>query len=434
MNYNDNTPLSRTTYDRCIGNVHFYFGSTCNTSPSANSAVRYTIPYSYGFSGFKNPWHLDQVSRHVSATTSFSATKFTTTRRGGDLKATKKMDCGTPLGVIDMVQTVSGDLIALSAADFSLPSLPSASLRNVALSRFYSQAYQALSPVQGGVILAELHKTLHQLRHPFTALRGLFDGHHRRVSREVKRLRGRHWFTQRADLLQAIRDSWLEFQFGVKPTLSDIDSIITTMIDRKYDLGRQFVKVVGDATEEVFESDSTYLGTTGASVCVWNEHRVQSVKRQVRFSGEVNLSVVSHENVTFRTSLDYGVNPLNFVPTLYELIPYSWLVDYFTNVGSVLSSFSVPRASIAWVCENQRSSRVVTYGTTPYRSNSGWGIAGNAGEASVHSTRVLRREGSTFELPDFAFNPRINLTRLLNISAVALQFRGLEKSFTKLRI
>jgi hypothetical protein len=41
----------------------------------------------------------------------------------------------------------------------------------------------------------------------------------------------------------------------------------------------------------------------------------------------------------------------DFIPTVWELIPYSFLVDYFTNIGDVLSAWSHQDFGQRWACK-----------------------------------------------------------------------------------
>lgn len=44
----------------------------------------------------------------------------------------------------------------------------------------------------------------------------------------------------------------------------------------------------------------------------------------------------------------FGANLLNFVPTVYELLPWSFLVDYFVNVNEVISSTFTDTSNLKW--------------------------------------------------------------------------------------
>jgi hypothetical protein len=45
----------------------------------------------------------------------------------------------------------------------------------------------------------------------------------------------------------------------------------------------------------------------------------------------------------------FGISWQDVLPAAWELIPYSFLIDYFTNIGEVISGFSHGRAGLGWV-------------------------------------------------------------------------------------
>jgi hypothetical protein len=57
---------------------------------------------------------------------------------------------------------------------------------------------------------------------------------------------------------------------------------------------------------------------------------------------------------------ELGANLNSFVPTLWEWLPYSWLADYFSNMGHVISALSFPTSDIIWVNRLIRNTIVST--------------------------------------------------------------------------
>jgi hypothetical protein len=49
-----------------------------------------------------------------------------------------------------------------------------------------------------------------------------------------------------------------------------------------------------------------------------------------------------------------GVSWSDVIPAAYELVPYSFVVDYFTNLGDVLEALCFNRSSVAWVSQTDR--------------------------------------------------------------------------------
>jgi hypothetical protein len=63
----------------------------------------------------------------------------------------------------------------------------------------------------------------------------------------------------------------------------------------------------------------------------------------------------------------------SFVPTVWELVPYSFILDYFTNIGDVLSAGLLVQSHLAWGC--------ASFGTTKTKE-----ISGNSDVARMKSS------------------------------------------------
>jgi hypothetical protein len=44
-----------------------------------------------------------------------------------------------------------------------------------------------------------------------------------------------------------------------------------------------------------------------------------------------------------------GFQPSNWIPALYEVIPYSFLIDYVSNVGDIIEAACTSQANVTWV-------------------------------------------------------------------------------------
>jgi len=151
--------------------------------------------------------------------------------------------------------------------------------------------------------------------------------------------------------IKSIRESkhiptgWLYYHFGIKPTLDDISDGVAAYGSRLADLaysGALFTKGYAKQTTKITEnlSRSSYSGTM--------EH---NVLRSVR----VIIGVRPKNFVAGKLS-ELGVT--NPPEAVYNAIPFSWLVDYFTSFGDWLS---VLDTSLGWTFDEfwQESWRVV---------------------------------------------------------------------------
>lgn len=204
---------------------------------------------------------------------------------------------------------------------------------NQAKMKFVNNAQQAQTSIQTGVVLGELRETLHMLRHPAQALRRGIDDYFNALK---KRRRGSQSHRRRV-----VAETWLEHSFGWKPFISDIASagkLLNRMIDYP-----SHIPVRGVGRSE--DADDSYYSSNMFSAGEVRYHKLQKAESIVVYRGAVWLDTT--DKLRF-LGTQAGLTLNNFVPTVWELIPYSFLVDYFTNVGDVLTSWSFGRSNVAW--------------------------------------------------------------------------------------
>lgn len=138
--------------------------------------------------------------------------------------------------------------------------------------------------------------------------------------------------------IKSIRESkhipsgWLYYHFGIKPTLDEIESAMYAYQTRFVDpifLGALFTKGYSKQTTKVTEKQSTGLYSGTMEYTVLRSVRVKIGVRPKNFA----LSKLSELGVT---------NPPDAV---WNAIPFSWLVDYFTSFGDWLN---VLDTSLGW--------------------------------------------------------------------------------------
>jgi hypothetical protein len=163
-----------------------------------------------------------------------------------------------------------------------------------------------------------------------------------RAYRDVKRL-----YTSGQKILDRMSEAWLAYQFGVVPLMSDVQGIM----DNYHELAnrRAYKRVRArmssrEVTSEVVKSnfDACYSRST----CI--------VKTTETYYNGGAVFEVQNQSPTFDHFLDnrnWGLRIEDFVPTLYELFPFSFVVDYFSNLNEVVNAQFVNKSSLvfAWV-------------------------------------------------------------------------------------
>jgi hypothetical protein len=155
------------------------------------------------------------------------------------------------------------------------------------------------------------------------------------------------------EVAKALADTTLEWRFGVKPLVQTCADAFVGLQNR--DNVEHYVQVY--ASGRTFTSSNTLSNDSyglDPSELMYNEFREQ--EQVVRYTGEWRVA----SDLPKRAVSDVlGLNWRNVVPTLYNLIPYSFLVDYVTNIGDIVNSLAVPWHDVAWMNKTIRHSYLV---------------------------------------------------------------------------
>lgn len=157
--------------------------------------------------------------------------------------------------------------------------------------------------------------------------------------------KGKFTASKPREVYKRASDAWLQFAFGVSPTISDVNSLLSS-ID-SYLNRANFTKSFRGSAEKRWVQDLT-----------------QSSLYQLGYTWTPQVSVVHHLKYTYsagvrfdlRNANNYGVGDhfgLNFgslVEAAWEVIPYSWILDYFTTCGEYFSdAFDAPPGNTFYV-------------------------------------------------------------------------------------
>jgi len=242
------------------------------------------------------------------------------------------------------------------------------------------------------VVLGEIRETIGLLKSPIRGFRKLTREYHKRAKRLAKTK------TTKRNLKKRLGEEWLRYSFGVKPLLQDIDD---AMHDLAYLLeGRPPVQPI-----LVERSDSTLQYTydgAATSISFWTStlNAYDRVRESVIIRGMVRVDIPKIGSA-YQGDAAITQAMSEFVPTLWELIPFSFIVDYFTNVGDFISAITFLENSVIWCNCTRRlittqvknfSYRFETPGSA-YRVDS---VQTNNPESAVESTKFRRDKVESF--------------------------------------
>lgn len=288
-----------------------------------------------------------------------------------------------------------------------------------AKSRYLSRAIEKQRSIMGGVALGELRETLELIKNPAKALWRRVNDWRTSAKKQRSRSLRKHWRLPKRKRKRAVKkelaDKWLEYSFGYKPLLNDIDDA-TRALNRRHDWLSN-----GEHVSASFSNKSNtwteISGDTSAYLAYVRTTRWSVDTRTIRYYGKTKAYVMNP--LKFNARL-WGFDPRDFVPTLWELLPYSFLIDYFTNIGDVLQAWSWGKAGLAWTNRGMKTERLYTVVQRPRPQNSQYYDLGSsqAGGYSVNHAKVERAAYTESLIPEFTWKiPGMSL-RWLNMAAL----------------
>jgi hypothetical protein len=243
----------------------------------------------------------------------------------------------------------------------NLPTLDSLIVSDCKLD-FLSKIRQEETPFLSGVFLGELKETIGMFRHP---LKGILS----KSRFHARRTRGLLRHVKNVDrIAEILGNGYLQWTYGVKPFLYDIEAIKDSFnkIFQKEEVIRISASKRSESYETLVNAIQPYnRGLTAALALV---EGVSATKVRITGALRANLSGPSFSD----SRQAIGANLRDFVPTVYELLPYSFLVDYISTTGDVVNGFFTNTSNLVYASQSTSLERIAAgvllplpYGTTP---------------------------------------------------------------------
>lgn len=325
---------------------------------------------------------------------------------------------GNPATGVIHKETVVGEWFPLLPSGGSLDF---SDARTRALTRITSRLSGQQSTANGMQFLAELNQVIRMLRRPYSGITQLLD----RFSVQVRRYRGRYLTSVRVpntrQFVRNVGSAWLETSFGLMPLMSDVKDLSETAARLATDQSRKRERVTGEATTQSGgQQTETITAVTGMNNSRLRFRANSSFEQRVRFVAALDWSRTAAVGSLGRVAELSGFRPDLFIPTLYELVPWSWAIDYVSNLGDVIESGCQCQSMVKWCVESSMWTSKASYTSSvePINPIDAW-VNGTPGRGEIVRKSFVRSP-STTRIPQVPLQLSLpgRPTQYLNVLAV----------------
>lgn len=390
-----------------------------NTSTSATVPLHGSYHATGQLVGNRNPFWRASITNGVSATTPLTATRYRSHfKRFHALswwKNRKSFDSWENEGK-DEANGIFPYPFPFSTSSPSASDINDISNRCIRL--FRDRYNELIGGFLAGQDIGEWRETIHSFQRPAASIRDfVYEYLH-----SVKKLRSR--YSNARKLLKAVSDTYLEFTFGWKPLALDVlEASKILMTQNQFVEERIKAKASKRYSGDI--SEAAYPGFGGYHNLFIPYQRYGYYKRKI--VGGVRLEPISTPPILDR----FGLSLPDFVPTVWELLPYSFVVDYFLNIGDIIDAYAHPLSSLSWSSNSVMTRNVTQFSDVILREVGGFGSHIGKVDITNESTwggsavftvdRWVRSELSSSDfvpviqlrLPDISSKPWRNLAALL---------------------
>lgn len=349
----------------------------------------FSFPTNDSFTGSYNPGWKSLIRAGVDASTSMTGIKYR--QKGSNFFSYQRYGTYPNLRAPNQI---GYECFGNAPFGFANPNLsPSAGLmnevRNRAIRKFLESAKSVRSSFEAGQDLGELKQTIGSFRRPFESMKKLTVEYLLRLKKAKVYLRDIR------SLRKALSDSYLEWRFGWRPLVIDIADAYAGLTNRNR--MQSTAPCHGNATgQELLNSH------VGAPTFGFDSKMILSESTYITYSywinGAIRLNLNRSGNIPVLQSLQ--LSTLNdFAVTAWDLLPYSFVVDYLVNVGDIINALTFPFSDLTYCCATEKT--VIT------------------GKSSLSLVKVADSGGVVWNSQ--SLNPANSMSEIVKVSRARLQ-------------
>lgn len=267
----------------------------------------------------------------------------------------------------------------------------------------------------GGAAIAEFSETVQMLAHPV-------DSIYKRTYTFVKSV-GRLRKMYRRDPIgygKLLGQLWLAYAFGIAPLVSDVKDAQSAVNVLSTELGMNDQKrLIGSGYNRIVSKLEPMRPVPWTSYAYYD--RTLFIEYGVRYIAAVNARPPGIGDIAG----NFGVGFDDILPSVWEGVPWSWLVDYFVNVNEMLESIAWVNADIAWCQRTVRNrSWYQLSAVRPYTAEPAYFSAVAGGGQGYYQTAVVNRVSTNVPYPSWRFRVPGLPNQFANVAALVLAIKG----------
>lgn len=294
--------------------------------------------------GIYNPNWKDQTRLGANATTPLSGTI---------IKDERTPWSGYSIGT----QTINGqiartwDYSGTGQPSYGVPNANAAppdvvtDVNNRCIRRFLNEVSSAQSSENlTGRSIRHFKHDVHSTFHPMAGIREKINSYLTKLEKvPYGKLKGH-------SLYSTITQAYLEFKFGVEPFTVDISDIVSDMVIR--DRKRNLSEPVKSTAHRAYIGSSSPTAITGfvgdmAPFQLTYGRQITSTY-YCRLKGAVRTGI--NDDGRLGVLQDNKLLPSDWLPTAFSIMPYAWMVNYFTNIRDIIDAAALRFSDLVWGC------------------------------------------------------------------------------------
>lgn len=410
------------------------------------------VPYRYRFWNNGSTWAQLNSSQQITGTR--SGTKVydwkEKVRKGQDASSPFSSDRNEILSLVDglggftaksgastLTQECSGFFQTSPGVTVTHLAPSSSVAEATALQKTYAKLRSEMQMLNSAAVVAEGLDVMRQFGRPAEAILELTNRRINRLYLEGRGLKGSVAF-RRIKFAEIVARTWLEYSFGLAPLISDTVKVAEAfarwneeVADPETSQKRLRSRISSRGTQEL--STSTTSGATQPIANCRLRYNLITKKEtsyRVQYVCGLNSSHIADSGSNDRLLQLLGFKPENWIPGIWEWVPWSWLIDYFTNVGQILNAGVTSTAGVSWTCKTV-SQETFQHVTSPVNAEAtrtnlsafGWSMQsayGHLGQYSRRRTTVTRTAGVSLGVPPLVVSVPSDIKQFANMGAVLL--------------